>query len=79
VTPVDFVASGGIPIRCHGARVVGNFVGTSFSFRFIKIGLETRLGPCGQDDGFCGLVMGCHTHKRRLKYSNLMLTCERDL
>jgi hypothetical protein len=29
---VDFVASGGIPTRCQGARHVGNFVGISFDF-----------------------------------------------
>jgi hypothetical protein len=58
---------------------VGFFVGTNFGFRFVEIDLEMRLGPHGQDDGFCGLVMGFHTHKRRSKYSKLMLTCERAL
>jgi hypothetical protein len=59
---VDFVASGGIPTRCQGARLVGNFVGTSLAFRFVKIGLEMRSGPHGLCDGLWGFVMGLHTH-----------------
>jgi hypothetical protein len=61
---VDFVASGGIPTRIQGAKLVGNFIGTKLAFRFIKIDLEMRLGPHGKGDGLCGLVMGFHTHKR---------------
>jgi hypothetical protein len=55
---VDFVASGGIPTRSHGARLVGNFVGISLAFRFVKIGLELRSGP----HGIWWFVMGFHTH-----------------
>jgi hypothetical protein len=58
-----FVASGGIPTRGQGARHVGIFVGTNFSFHFSEIGLRMRLGPHGQADEIFGLVMGCHTHK----------------
>jgi hypothetical protein len=55
---VDFVASGGIPTRIQAAKLVGNFVGTSLAFRFVKIGLEMRLGP----HGLWGFMMGFHTH-----------------
>jgi hypothetical protein len=61
---VDFVASGGIPTRSQASRLVGNFVGTSLAFRFVRIGLEMRLGPHGLCDGLCGLVMGFHSHKK---------------
>jgi hypothetical protein len=58
-----FVASGGIPTRGQGVRHVGIFVGTRLAFRFSEIGLGMRLGPHGQVDGLCGLVLGFHTHK----------------
>jgi hypothetical protein len=58
-----FVASGGIPTRGQGVRHVGIFVGTRLVFRFSELGPRMRPGPHGQDDRFCGLVWGCHTHK----------------
>jgi hypothetical protein len=42
---------------------VGIFVGTSSAFCFSEIDLGMRLRPHGQVDGFCGLVLGFHTHK----------------
>jgi hypothetical protein len=60
---VDFVASGGIPTRGRGVRHVGIFVGTRLVFRFSEIGLGMRLGPHGQVDGLCGLMLGFHTYK----------------
>jgi hypothetical protein len=62
-----FVASGGIPIRGHGARHVGIFVGTISTFRFNEIGLGMRLGPHGKVDGVCVEV----SHPQRgIEYSN---------
>jgi hypothetical protein len=60
---VDFVSSGCIPIRGRGVRHVEIFVGTISTFYFSEIGLGMRLGPHGQADGLCGLVLGFHTHK----------------
>jgi hypothetical protein len=58
------VASRGIPTRGQGVKNVEIVVGTSLSFLFSEIDLEMRLGPHGQFDGICGLVMGFHTHKK---------------
>jgi hypothetical protein len=58
----DIVASGGIPTRGQGVRHVGIFVGTNLAFPFSEIGLGMRIGPHGQVDGFCGLVLEFHTH-----------------
>jgi hypothetical protein len=58
-----FVALGGIPTRGHGVRHVGIFVGTISTFHFNENGLGMRLGPHGQVDGLCGLVLRFHTHK----------------
>jgi hypothetical protein len=58
-----FVAFGGIPTRGQGVMHVGISVGTRLAFRFNEIGPGMRLGPHGQFDWICGLVMVCHTHK----------------
>ena len=54
---------GGIPTRGQGVKHVGISVGTSSAFCFSEIDLGMRLRPHGQVDGFCGLVLGFHTHK----------------
>jgi hypothetical protein len=59
----DIVASRGIPTKGHGVRNVGIFVGTRSTFLFSEIDLGMRLGPHGQVDGLCGLVLGFYTHK----------------
>jgi hypothetical protein len=60
----DFVASGGIPTRGHGVRHVGIFVGTILLFCFSENSLGMKLGIHGLGYGFCGLVLGCLTHKQ---------------
>jgi hypothetical protein len=57
------VVSGDIPTKGQGVKHVGIFIGTKLALCFNEIVLEMRLGPHGKVDGFCGLVMGCHTHK----------------
>jgi hypothetical protein len=62
--PVEaFVALVGIPTRGHGVRHVGIFVGTRLAFHFSENALGMRLGPHGQVERLCGLVLGFHTHK----------------
>jgi hypothetical protein len=68
---VDFVVSGGIPTRSQGAKLVGNFIGISLAFRFVKIDLEIRLGP----HGLWGFLMGLHTHIE----PTCEMTCEETL
>jgi hypothetical protein len=57
-----FVASRDIPTRGQGVRHVGIFVGTRLHFHFSENGLGMRLGPHGQVDGLCGIVLSFHTH-----------------
>ena len=64
--PVDFVYSRCIPTIFQGFRHVVIFIGTILSFWFGEktLGIEWEIHGFGY--GFCGLVLGLHTHKESL-------------
>jgi hypothetical protein len=73
------VALRGIPTRGQGVRHVGIFIRTILaSLFFSEIDLELMLGPHEKVDGICGIVMGFHTQKRRIKCYNEFLSLGRD-
>jgi hypothetical protein len=67
-----FVALRGIPTRGHGFKHLGIFVGTISHIGFSKNAQGMKLGPHGLSDGFCGLVLGFHTHNEE---QNILINC----